>query len=78
MVLQNPLPVQGLVVIAPPPQANPNTLGAPPTVETGVHHMLTMITEEVNLHIKRNQYGTTTEPADSSATSISKTTHLPL
>ena len=49
MVLQNPLLVQGLVATTPPPQANPNALGAPPTVETGVHHVMTMTTEEINL-----------------------------
>ena len=49
MVLQNPLPVQGLVETAPPPQPNPNTLGEPPMAETGVHHLLAMTTEEVNV-----------------------------
>ena len=49
MVLQNPLPVQGLVATAPPPQPNPNALGAPPTTKIGVHHLLAMKTEEVNL-----------------------------
>ena len=52
MVLQNPLPVQGLVVIAPPPQPNPNALGAPPMTEIVVHHLLTMTTEEVNLQTR--------------------------
>ena len=78
MVLQNPLPIQGLVVIAPPPQANPNAPGAPPMTETGVHHLLAMTIEEVNLQTRRNQYGTTIEPADSSAASMSKTVNLPL
>ena len=78
MVLQNPLPVQGLVATATPPQANPNALGAPPIVETGVHHLLAMTTEEVNLQTRQNQYGTTTELVDSSATSTSKTLNLPL
>ena len=49
MVLQNPLLVQGLVATAPPPQANPNAPGALPTTKIGVHHMMTMTTEEVNL-----------------------------
>ena len=49
MVLQNPIPVQGLVATVSPPQANPNTLGEPPIAETGVHHLMTMTTEEVNL-----------------------------
>ena len=52
MVLQNPLPVQGLVAITPPPQPNYNAPGARPTVETGVHHLLAMKTEEVNLQTK--------------------------
>ena len=78
MVLQNPLPFQGLVAITPPPQPNPNALGAPPTAETGVHHLLPMTTEEVNLQTRRNQYGTTTEPAESSVASTSKTVNLPL
>ena len=78
MVLQNPLPVQGLVAIAAPPQATPNAPGAPPTVETGVHHLMTMTTEEVNLQTRRNQHDTTTKHVDSSAASTSKTTNLPL
>ena len=45
MVLQNPLPIQGLVATAPPPQPNPNGSGAPPMEETGVHHLLAMTTE---------------------------------
>ena len=52
MVLQNPLPVQGLVATTPPPQPNPNAPGAPPITETGVHHLLTMTTEEVNLQTR--------------------------
>ena len=78
MVLQNPLPVEGLVGTKPPPQPNPNAPGAPPTTEIGVHLLLAMTTEEVNLQTGRNQYGTTTEPADSSAASTSKKTNLPL
>ena len=76
MVLQNPLPVQGLVETTPPPQANPNALRAPPTAEIGVHHLLAMTTEEVNLQTRQNQYGTTTEPAESSAASTSKIANL--
>ena len=49
MVLQNPMPVQGLVATEPTPQANPNALGAPPAAEIGVHHLLAMTTKEVNL-----------------------------
>ena len=78
MVLQNPLPVQGLVATAPPPQANPNTPGAPPMTEIGVHHLLAMMTKEVNLQTPWNQYDTTTEPADTSVASTSKTVNLPL
>ena len=52
MVLQNPLPVQGLVATAPPPQPIPNTLGAPPMAEIGVHHLLAMTTKEVNLQTR--------------------------
>ena len=51
-VLQNPLPVQGLVATTTPPQPNPNALGAPPMADTGVHHLLTMMTEEVNLQTR--------------------------
>ena len=54
MVLQNPLPVQGLVATAPSPQLNPNTLGAPPMEETCVHHLLAMTTKEVNLQTRQN------------------------
>ena len=78
MVLQNPLLVEGLVAIVPPPQPNPNTPGEPPMVEIGVHHLLAMTTEEVNLQTRRYQYGTTIEPADTSAISTSKTVNLPL
>ena len=49
MVLQNPLPVQGLVATALAPQPNPTTPNTPPTVESGVYHMLALTTEEVNL-----------------------------
>ena len=52
MVLQNPLPVQGLVATTPPPHPNPNAPGEPPTVETSVHHLLAMTTEEVNLQTR--------------------------
>ena len=52
MVLQNPLPIQGLVATAPPPQPDPNALGTPPMVETSVHHLLAMTTEEVNLQTR--------------------------
>ena len=55
MVLQNPLLVQGLVGTTPPPQPNPNASGAPPMAETGVHHLLAMTTEEVNLQTRQNQ-----------------------
>ena len=47
MVLQNPFPFQGLVSTTPTP--HPNAPGAPPTAKTGVHHLLSMTTEEVNL-----------------------------
>ena len=78
MVLQNPLPVQGLVATAPPPQPNPNAPGAPPMAEIGVHNLLAMTTKEVNMQTRRNQYGANTKPVDSSATSTSKTVNLPL
>ena len=52
MVLQNPLLVQGLVATVPHPQANPNAPGAPPMAETRVHHLLAMMTEEVNLQTR--------------------------
>ena len=78
MVLQNPLLVQGLMETVPPPQPNFNAPGAPPTAETGVHHLLPMTTEEVNLQTRRNQHGTITKPTDTSAASTSKTTNAPL
>ena len=46
--------------------------------EIGVHHLLAMTTEEVNLQTRRNQYGTTIKPADTLVTSTSKTVNLPL
>ena len=52
MVLQNPLPVQGLVATATPPQATRNAPEAPPTAKIGVHHLMTMTTEEVNLQTR--------------------------
>ena len=78
MVLQNPLPVQGLVETATPPQANPNAPGAPPTTEIVVHHLLFMTTKEVNLQTRQNQYRANTEPVDTLAAFMSKSTNLPL
>ena len=52
MVLQNPLPVQGLVATTAPLQPNPNASGAPSMVEIGVHHLPAMTTEEVNLQTR--------------------------
>ena len=78
MVLQNPLLVQGFVETAPPPQHNPKALGAPPMAEIGVHHLLAMTIEEVNLQTRQNQYRTNTKHADPSAASTSKTTNAPL
>ena len=78
MVLRNPLPFQVLVATAPPPQPNPNALGAPLMAETGVHYLLAMTTEEVNLQTKWNQYETTIEPTDTSAESTSKLVNAPL
>ena len=49
MVLQNQLLVQGLVETTPTSQPNPTTLVAPLIAETGVHHLLALTTEEVNL-----------------------------
>ena len=37
-----------------------------------------MTTEEVNLQTRRNQYGTNTEPADTSVESMSKIANVPL
>ena len=45
--------------------------------EIGVHHLLAMTTEEVNLQTRRNLYATTTEPVESSAASTSKIVNLP-
>ena len=78
MVLQNPLPVQGLVATAPPPQPNTNAPRAPPMAETGVHHLLAMTTEEVNLQNRQNKYKTNTEPVDTSAASTSKIITAPI
>ena len=36
---------------------NTNAPGAPPIVEIGVHHLLAMTTEEVNIQTKRNPWG---------------------
>ena len=75
LVLQNPLPTQGVVNTEPlaPPQANvPKqqqiTYVAPdqPMFDSGTHHLLMMSSDEVNLQTWRNQYGSTHEapPAD--------------
>ena len=77
MVLQNLFPIQGLVATTPAPQPNPNSLGAPSMIEKGVHHLLAMTNEEVNLQTRQNQYGTNIEPDDTSATSTSKTINAP-
>ena len=54
MVLQNPLLVQILLATAPALQPNPTTLAAPPPAKKGVHHLLALTTEEVNLQTMRN------------------------
>ena len=46
--------------------------------EIGVHHLLAMTTEEVKLKTRRNQYGTTTKPVDTSVASMSKKINLPI
>ena len=78
MVLQNPLPVQGLVATAHLLQPNHNAPRAPPMLETGVHHLLAMTTEEVNLQTRQNQYRTNTEPVNTSVASTSKIDNAPL
>ena len=78
MVLQNPLPLQGLVAtINMPPPAPAAPAAASPT-EIGVHHLLAMTTDEVNLQTRWNQYGSTTKTADPLAESTSKATNIPL
>ena len=74
MVLQNPLPLQGLVATAPMP---PPSLVAPPT-ETVVHHLLAMTTNKVNLQTRQNQYGSNTKTYEPSAASMSNATNIPL
>ena len=49
MVLQNPLPPQGMVPTTPSPQPNPIALAALLPTKIGVHHLLAMKTKEVNL-----------------------------
>ena len=78
MVLQNPLLVQGLVATTPNPHPNPTAPRAPPMIEIGVHHLLAMTTEEVNMQTRWNQYGITTKPADTLTASMSKIVNLPL
>ena len=76
LVLQNPLPTQGVVNTEPlaPPQTNAPTqqitYAAPdqPMFDSGTHHLLMMSSDEVNLQTRRNQYGSTPEvpPANKS------------
>ena len=54
LVLQNPLLVQILLATAPALQPNPTTPAAPPPAKKGVHHLLALTTEEVNLQTMRN------------------------
>ena len=78
MVLQNPLPLQGLVGTALMPPPAPVAPAATPPTETGVHHLLAMTIDEVNFQIGRNKCGSTTETVDQSMTSTSNATNIRL
>ena len=49
MLLQNLLPIQGLVATAPFPPPVPAALVTAPPTETGINHIMTLSTEEVKL-----------------------------
>ena len=52
MVLQNPLPVQGLVETKLFPQTTPASHPVPHTMETRVHQLLVVTAEEINLQTR--------------------------
>ena len=74
MVLQNPLPHQWLVSTTP---LSPRAPATPP-VETGVHHLMTLSTKEVNLQTQCIQYFSTTATANPSTSFTSNTSNMPL
>ena len=76
MVLQNLLPLQGLVATTPAPQPTSTTPSASLPIEIGVHYLLALTTEEVNLQTRKNQYGSNIEPTDLSLSSTSNTTNI--
>ena len=78
MVLQNPLPLQGLVATTPIPPPAPAAPTADSPIGIGTHHLLALTTDEVNLQTRHNQYGSTAETTDPSVTSTSKATNIPL
>ena len=77
MVLQNPLPHQGMVATQPLAPQTPATNSAAQPIDPGVHHLMTL-SHDVNLQTQRNQYGSTTETVDPYAASTSTTPYMSL
>ena len=77
MVIQNPLPNQGMVATQPLlPQTPAPTLADPP-IDPGVHHLMTL-SSDVNLQTRRNQYGSTIETVNPCMPSTSTTLNMSL
>ena len=63
MVLQNPLPHQGMVATQPLAPPDPVAPTVAPPAKVGVHHLM-KLSSEVNLHTRCNQYGSPLEIID--------------
>ena len=77
MVLQNPLPHQGMVETQPLSPPTPVSLAAAPPAEAGVHHLI-MLLSEVNLQTQHNQYGSVIETVDPLVLFTSNTSDMTL
>ena len=80
MVLQNPLPNQGMVATQPLVQQNTATTSLSHLIVTGVYHIM-KLSYDVNLHSRKNQYGSTTTTINTStkytSTALDMSLHLP-
>ena len=77
MVLQNPLPNQGMVATQPLVQQNTTNTSLSEPIDNGVHHLMTL-SSDFKLQTRCNQYGCTTETINPSIESTSTTLDMSL